>query len=47
MLDQLFLALMRLERQQGRRVIVVLSDGRDLHSVIRADDLERLARSSQ
>lgn len=46
-LDRLFVALLELERQQGRRVIVLLSDGRDLHSVVRADDLEGVARSSQ
>jgi Ca-activated chloride channel family protein len=46
-LDQVFSALLELERQQGRRVVVLLSDGSDLHSVIRPEELNELARLSQ
>ncbi len=47
LLDHLYLALLRLEQRQGRRVLILLSDGWDLHSVIRPEQLRRLARLSQ
>jgi Ca-activated chloride channel family protein len=47
LLDQTFSALLELERQQGRRVVVMLSDGSDLHSVIQPGELNELARLSQ
>ncbi len=46
-LDQLYLALLSLESRQGRRVVILLSDGLDLHSVLDVDELDRLARLSQ
>jgi len=46
-LDPLYAALLELEGRQGRRVIVLLSDGLDIHSVIRPDEVEALARVSQ
>lgn len=45
--DQLFLALKLLEWRQGRRVVVVLSDGLDAHSVLSASDVLLKARQSQ
>jgi Ca-activated chloride channel family protein len=38
--DQLYLALAELERRQGRRVVVLLSDGVDLDSVLGVPELE-------
>jgi Ca-activated chloride channel family protein len=45
--DHLFLALSRLEMEQGRRVVVLFSDGEDVHSVLSMRDVIRKARSSQ
>ncbi len=44
--DHLFLALQQVERQQGRRVLVVFSDGADVHSVLGMDDVLEKARRS-
>lgn len=46
--DHLYLALKELEVRQGRRVVVVLSDGIDAHSVLSPrDDMMAKARHSQ
>jgi VWFA-related protein len=45
--DHLFLALLRAETRQGRRVVILLSDGSDLHSVLKAEQVEEAARRSQ
>lgn len=45
--DHLYLALKMLEERQGRRVLLLLSDGLDGHSVVSFDQLERVARVSQ
>ncbi len=45
--DHLFMALKVLEAQQGRRVVVLLSDGADVHSVLPMADALWKARSSQ
>lgn len=45
--DHLYLALKQLEHQQGRRVIVLLSDGIDSHSALRMSDVTWLARRSR
>lgn len=45
--DHLFLALKLLERRQGRRVVVLLSDGLDGHSVLSGADVLLKARQSQ
>jgi Ca-activated chloride channel family protein len=45
--DHLYVALKLLEERQGRRVLVVLSDGTDHHSVLRADEVLSFARRSQ
>jgi len=45
--DYLFSALTMLEMQQGRRVVVLLSDGIDSHSVLDMDDVYSAARSSR
>ncbi len=45
--DHLYLALKRLEHQQGRRVVVLLSDGLDSHSTLRMSDVNWLARRSR
>ncbi len=45
--DHLYLALKRLEHQQGRRVIVLLSDGIDSHSALKMNDVTWLARRSR
>lgn len=45
--DHLYLALKRLEPRQGRRVVVLLSDGVDSHSVLQMRDVQWLARRSQ
>ena len=37
--DHLYLSLKRLEDRQGRRVVVILSDGIDSHSVLRMSDI--------
>ena len=46
-LDYLYFALAQLEKRQGRRVVVFLSDGWDLESVLSADQLWQVARLSQ
>jgi len=45
--DHLFLALSRLEMEQGRRVVVLFSDGEDVHSVLSMREVIQKARSSQ
>ena len=45
--DHLFLALAGLEREQGRRVVVLFSDGEDVHSVLAMRDVLQKARASQ
>ena len=44
--DHLMLALLELERRQGRRVIVLLSDGVDVESVLNVADLESVTGRS-
>jgi Ca-activated chloride channel family protein len=45
--DHLFAALKLLEQRQGRRVIVLLSDGVDTHSILSMEQAFRKARHSQ
>ncbi len=45
--DHLYLALKELEERQGRRVVLLLSDGVDSHSVLETADVLRVARRSQ
>lgn len=45
--DHLYSALKQLELQQGRRVVVLLSDGTDIESVLSIDDVLWKARRSQ
>ncbi len=45
--DHLYLAFKQLENRQGRRVIVLLSDGVDSHSVLRMAEVASHARRSQ
>jgi Ca-activated chloride channel family protein len=45
--DHLFLSLANLEKEQGRRVVVALSDGEDVHSVLKMREVVEKARSSQ
>jgi len=45
--DHLYLALKLLESRQGRRVIVLFTDGADLHSVLDMEDVMWKARRSQ
>ena len=45
--DHLYLALKRLEARQGRRVVIVLSDGIDSHSTLRMADVHWLAQRSR
>ena len=45
--DVLYRACRQLERRQGRRVVVMLSDGIDSHSVLRAADVVEAVRRSQ
>ncbi len=45
--DHLFLALSRLEAVQGRRVVVLFSDGSDVHSVLPMEGVLQKARSSR
>lgn len=45
--DHLFLSLSGLELQQGRRVVVLFSDGEDVHSVLPMVEVLQKARSSQ
>jgi Ca-activated chloride channel family protein len=45
--DYLYRALRQLESRQGRRVVVLLSDGIDSHSVLRIEDVTWFARRSR
>lgn len=45
--DHLYMALKLLEERQGRRVVVLLTDGVDVASVLNMRDVERVARRSQ
>lgn len=45
--DHLYAALKRLDLQQGRRVVVLLSDGTDIESVLSIEDVLWKARRSQ
>ncbi len=45
--DHLYIALKRLERQQGRRVVILLTDGIDSHSALRMTDAMWLVRRSR
>lgn len=45
--DHLYLALKRLELRQGRRVLILLSDGVDSHSALRMNEVTWLARRSR
>lgn len=45
--DHLYLALQQLEARQGRRVVILLSDGVDSHSVLSMSDVLLSARRSQ
>jgi Ca-activated chloride channel family protein len=45
--DHLYLALQELDQRQGRRVVVLLSDGIDVASVLSASEVLRAARRSQ
>lgn len=45
--DHLFIALANLEMEQGRRVVVALSDGEDVHSVLKMREVVEKTRSSQ
>ncbi len=45
--DHIYLALKKLEHQQGRRVIILLSDGIDTHSALRMAEINWLARRSR
>jgi len=45
--DHLFMALKLLEARQGRRVVVLLSDGAEIHSVLSMADALWKARGSQ
>jgi Ca-activated chloride channel homolog len=47
MFDHLYLAMQQLELRQGRRVVVLLSDGVDTHSVLTAEAVQAKARQSQ
>jgi Ca-activated chloride channel family protein len=45
--DHLYLALQRLATRQGRRVVILLSDGIDIHSLLETDEVRWAARRSQ
>jgi len=45
--DHLFLALLELDRRQGRKVVVLLSDGVDVDSLLSARELEPVVGRSQ
>ncbi|MCB1056962.1 MAG: VWA domain-containing protein, partial [Acidobacteria bacterium] len=45
--DHLYLSLKQLEQRQGRRVVILLSDGIDSHSVLSASAVAAVARRSQ
>ena len=46
-LDHLFLGLQLLEDRLGRRVLILLSDGWDLHSALTEEQVRQVARRSQ
>lgn len=46
-LDHLFLALQLLEGRQGRRVVILLSDGWDMQSTLNSDQVRAVARRSR
>lgn len=45
--DALYLGLKRLEGRQGRKVVVLVSDGVDIESVLIMDQVQKIARQSQ
>jgi Ca-activated chloride channel family protein len=45
--DHLFIAIKLLEHRQGRRVVILLSDGIDTHSVLSMDEVSDKVRHSQ
>ncbi len=45
--DQLYWAVRLLERRNGRRVVVLLSDGRDVHSVLDMEEVRESVRRGQ
>jgi Ca-activated chloride channel homolog len=45
--DHLYLALKTLEPRQGRRVVILLTDGIDIESALRMEDVRWMARRSQ
>lgn len=45
--DHLFMALERLDTRQGRRVVVLFTDGSDVHSVLSMEQVLRKAQISQ
>jgi Ca-activated chloride channel family protein len=45
--DTLYLALKKLENQQGRRVVILLSDGVDTHSALRMAEVSWLSQRSR
>jgi Ca-activated chloride channel family protein len=45
--DHLFLALQLLEKRQGRRVVILLSDGIDVESLLSAAQVDEIATRSQ
>lgn len=45
--DFLFLALRAVEQRQGRRVVILLSDGEDIHSALSMEQVRTVARRSQ
>ena len=45
--DAFYLGLKRLEGRQGRKVVVVVSDGVDIESVLTMDQVQKIARQSQ
>jgi Ca-activated chloride channel family protein len=44
--DALYLALKRLESRQGRKVVILLSDGVDIESVLPMEQVQKIARQS-
>lgn len=47
LLDHLYMGLGLVEARHGRRVVILLSDGIDLHSVLDIEQVRRVARHSQ
>jgi Ca-activated chloride channel family protein len=45
--DTLYLGLKRLEGRQGRKVVVLVSDGVDIESVLTMEQVQKIARQSQ